>query len=202
MLSLTPEPWLTLQEAKDHLNIPAGNTGEDAELTLFLRRTEGALTDRVGHVKQHTETVTSYRPGGRATVRLEADLPVGLIVAVSVGGTPVPAADLDTGAAGWYVGDAVDDKVGILRHTSRFPSGFVKVEHQPGRDPIPANLMLASLELLRHLWKTQRGNLGNRPGLRGEALDPTQTTEKAPIGFSFPNRVEELIAPYLIPAAG
>lgn len=202
----TPDSWLALPEAKEHLNIPESVTTNDDELTVFLRRTERAMFNRVGHVKLRAIPISEYRSGGRSSVKVHT-CPIGVVTEISVQGTVVPAADLDGPGAGWYLEDDVDEKVGIIRHTDRFPRGFVKVTYQPGRDPIPEDLELASVELLRHLWKTQRGAVTSRPGLRGEQqVDPPQAGprggERTSSGFTFPNRVMELIGPYIVPGVG
>lgn len=204
MASPAPDSWLELDAAKDHLNIPSADTNADDELTVFLRRAEQAIVGKVGHVKLRTVAVDVYRDGGRPTLVVPY-VPIGQVVSVTVTGAAVPAANFDTDAHGWYLEDDVDEKCGILRHTSRFPRGKVKVTYKPGRDPIPEDIVGASYELLRHLWKTQRGELTNRPGLRGESLDDQagpRGGDRTPMGFTFPNRVEQLLHRYVVPAAG
>ncbi len=195
----TPEPWLELGVAKSHLNLGSSST-DDEELGKFLRRTERALVRRVGHVAL-SDPITKqfHRRGGRYTTLRVDDLPIAVVTEVHAGGGIVPAADL--GATGWYFEDDTDRRVGILRHTSSFGSGAASVTYRAGHVEIPEDLELASLELLRHLWKTQRGGLSTRPGLRGERTDAGDE-EQTPKGFSWPKRVLELIEPFVLPAAG
>lgn len=199
----SPDSWLELEAAKEHLNITSATT--DDELTLFLRRTERAIVGKVGHVKLRAAAIDVFLEGGRPTIVVPT-VPIGQVVSITVTGAAVPAADFNTDAHGWFIEDDVDEKVGIIRHTSRFPRGRVKVTYKPGRNPIPEDIELASLELLRHLWKTQRGTLANRPGLRGEPLDEATTGPRGgdatPRGFTFPNRVEQLLRPYGVLAVG
>jgi hypothetical protein len=191
-----PETWTEVAAAKAHLNLT--DTTDDVELLQFVLRAERAIVNRVGHVKLLDDPITEYRRGGTDLIRVNA-VPIGVVTAVTVNGATVAEADRDTGAAGWYVDDEDEGgiRAGVIRHTSTFPTGWVKVQVRPGRNPIPEDLEIATLELLRHLWKTQRGNSG-RPGVRGESPDGDGT----PSGFMLPARVRELIQPYRLPAAG
>lgn len=191
-----PDTWTEVAAAKAHLNLT--DTTDDIELLTFVLRAERAIVNRVGHVKLLEDPVAEYRRGGTDHVRVNA-VPVGVVTAITVHGSPVAAADRDTGAPGWYLDteDEGDMRAGIIRHTDRFPDGWVKVLVRPGRDPIPEDIEVATLELLRHLWKTQRGATG-RPGIRGESPDG----DAQPAGFMLPRRVLELIQPYRLPVAG
>lgn len=205
-----PAPaWLSLDAAKVHLGIPLGNDRDDAELEAFIERVVDALQPRIGVVEQPTEPIVRYAHGGADRIRIEGSdaLPIGQVVSVTVNGATVSAADRDTGAPGWYLGDGDGVRLaGVINHTGRFPAGFVKVTLRPGRDPVPHDITLGGLELLRHLWKTQRGVGNSRPGLFGEQLDPPDAGprggDRPLIGFTFPKRVMELIGPYRLPEAG
>ena len=83
------------------------------------------------------------------------------------------------------------------------PRAIAKVAEELGLTPddyIPygrgkAKLELAVLELLRHLWETQRG-AANRPGgALGEGLAPTLPGA----AYAFPIRVSELITSHVRP---
>lgn len=189
---------MDLAEAKEHLNLGSSSTNDD-ELGLFLRRTERALVRRVGHVAL-SEPITKHfhRREHRTTLRVDV-LPVAVVLEVQAGGGVVPAADLLAGGTGWYFEDETDQRVGILRHTSGFGTGPASVQYQAGYEEVPEDLGLASLELLRHLWKTQRGSLVTRPGMRGEKADGIQEEDATPKGFTWPKRVLELIEPFELP---
>jgi hypothetical protein len=86
---------------------------------------------------------------------------------------------------------------GVLTRTSGYSRsawvdgfGNVSVTYTAGRTYIPADLRQAVLELVRHLWTTQRGQQGRSRS--GDDYTPGQ-------GFSLPNRVIELLAPYELP---
>lgn len=199
-----PESWTDITAVKAHLNITGATN--DAELVEFIRRAEVALVQRIGHVKVPDVAIVEYADGGGTAVHLD-EVPIASVEAITVYGVTVPAADLDTGARGWYLASGeAGRRAGLIQHTDRFPTGFVKVLFKPGRVPIPEDLELATLELIRHLWKTQRGNLGGRPGLMGEAVDQPDMGPRGGAvgqsGFSFPRRVTEMIAPYTLPVIG
>ena len=59
-------------------------------------------------------------------------------------------------------------------------------------DLTPAPVRLAIMELLRHFWDSQRGPAG---GPLDE--DTGETFSLGLLGFSIPNRVKELLAPYV-----
>jgi hypothetical protein len=72
---------------------------------------------------------------------------------------------------------------------------------QVGADPeadgyvaLPADLVLAAKEMVRHLWLTQRGSGVQRPGSR-----PSDTLSNTLPGaaYTLPFRVEQLLAPYI-----
>lgn len=57
-------------------------------------------------------------------------------------------------------------------------------------DVTPKPVQLGTLELVRHFWDTQRGAFGN-------PLDNEGEFSMGLLGFSVPNRVKELLAPFL-----
>lgn len=190
-----PASWVDLAAVKVHLNIPVENVRDDGELGDFIRRAEAVIFTRVGHVQRLAEPVVEYREGGRSRVWLD-DVPVTDVVEISVAGVVVDAAVRDAAApVGWYLEDEHEQRAGIVRHTHRFPDGFVKVTHRPGRDPVLADLELAALEMVRYLWGTQRGGGSTHPGLRNRSSADDGEGDTDPL----PPRVLELVRPYLLP---
>jgi hypothetical protein len=81
---------------------------------------------------------------------------------------------------------------GVVRYTLGgycFPSAWYTVVYNAGRASVPADLLLAVKELVRHLWGSQQGS-GSRPGSTPESASP---------GFLMPYRVLELIGPHMQP---
>jgi hypothetical protein len=107
-----------------------------------------------------------------------------------------------TGGAGYQVSDVdVDTDTGVVRLLSggSFTGGPWRVIWKAGRAILPGNIRLASLIIIGHLWRTQRGSQ-----LATRARDPDDYTEPIPgLGFSVPNRALELLARYrLAPEVG
>jgi len=184
--------WIALDEAKNHLNIPLSSTADDDEVADFLARTEDAARSKLGWVAVPVNPLVEYHDGGRCSIRLE-ERPIFEIVSVTVAGVTEPEADLDQAAAfGWRL-TKIGKRAGLLEHTAAFPSGWVKVTYKPGRDPIHEDIYGGALELLRHLWETQRGNSSapGRPGVLGDesAAEPLR---RMGTSYSLPKRVLEL----------
>lgn len=198
-MPLGPDDWISPGQAEKHLNKSALQGEELEELVDFIQRAERAVIDRIGYVKQPAEDLVEYHPGGGRFLRLE-HRPVFEITEISVAGTVVEAADLDdVTPSGWYI---TSNRAALVTHTDgEFPSGFTRVTYKPGWDAIPESITQATLELLRHLWKTQRGRVeGGRPGTRGQ--DPIDPAQPLGTGFTLPNRVEQLLHPFMqVPVA-
>lgn len=171
-----------LVEAKEHLNIPDTDHDADGELLGFILAATRALEQRVGPLTRRT--VTDTYNGGSPAVVLTA--PVVGVTSVSESGTAVDSS-----------GYSVSPASGVLTRVSGYSrstwtSGFdnIAVTYTVGRTAVPADLRQAVLELVRHLWDTQRGTMrGRRNG------DDFVTGQ----GYTLPNRVLELIAPYELP---
>lgn len=180
--------WLDLAEVKRHLN--KTSTTDDAEIQQKMAAAEAMIKELVGWVEPPAAPLAEYYRGGRSGLVLN-ESPVVSVALITVHGVAVPQANLDTGADGWY-SEGLDLGAGIVRHTSWFPRGSVKVTYTPGRDPIPANFVLAGHELVKHLWQTtQHGSpVQNRP----LALGNNENAGFLPhMGFALPNRVRELL---------
>jgi hypothetical protein len=76
---------------------------------------------------------------------------------------------------------------------TNFTTGLdgVSVTYQAGRTSVPADLRQAVLEQVRHMWETQRGQQRGRRD--GETFVAGQ-------GYTFSNRVLQLIGPYELPS--
>lgn len=187
-------PWLKLEAVKEHLNLPAGPTEPDAELGIFTAAAKLAIVHRIGHVEPPAEPLAEWHDGGNRGLLLE-ERPIHSVTTITAAGTTVAAADRAAGVDGWYV-DQAGRGAGIVYHTSRFPSGWVEVTYKPGRDAVPSDVELAGLELVRHLWKTQRGNAPRRPDLASNP-EGRQSVVQYYAGFALPNRVLELLQPLM-----
>ncbi|MGW1623041.1 hypothetical protein [Streptomyces sp. NPDC002172] len=190
-----------LDSVKAHLNMPVGDTSQDAELQGFIDAAGDVARDVVGPILP--EVHTEWHNGGSPTITLDW-LPVASVTSVTEYvaastymlteqplGTSVGAyeytVDLDRGQiTRRAVGDAV-----------RFPAGTknVKVVYTSGDGVVAPTVRLGALELIRHLWQlTQQGG---RPRFGGAALDGESMG--VPTGFALPQRVLELWQPFKRP---
>jgi len=164
---------LTLADAKTYLNISAATY--DTELQTFIDAAEAAIAQRVGPLTP--ASVTKRVPGYAWNLHLPVYPAVSLTSVTPVGGSALTLSDLhlepDIGAVSYNGG-------------SFFSSPAYDVVYSAGRSPVPADLLMAVKELLRHLWASQRGG-GPRPG---------PTTDVQGSAYLMPYRVLELIAPY------
>jgi len=178
--SLTPLP-VSLTDVKAHLNIT--NSEYDQELIAFMDAATAAIEQRVGPMTRRT--VTETHNGGVSGILLRQPPALEVTSATENGATVASTGySLSTG------GGVVTRVNGFSRST--WTDGFnnVTVVYVAGRTWIPADLRQAVLELTRHLWDTQRGTMKGRRN--GEDY-------VAGTGYTFPNRVTELIAPYELP---
>src|SRR5574337_2185527 len=153
---------ITLADAKDHLNI--ATSADDAELGSFITRAEAAVTRRVGPLV--TESVSQRVDGGPVLV-LRYRTASALTSITPVGGTALPLTGLHLEA-------------GIVEFDSGacFPARRYDVVYAAGWGAsaagVPDDLKLAILELLRHMWASQRGKrpmtVGALPDTDGEVL--------------------------------
>jgi uncharacterized phiE125 gp8 family phage protein len=171
-----------VSEAREHLGSPSTAAVSDARLETFIARAESAIARRTGPLVAEAKTAR-VRTGSEGLAL--PDFPVLSLTSVTlVGGSAVPVADLFVSPGG-----VVQWSLGVMG--TYFPRGVYDVAWQAGwgatPDDVPADLKLAVLELVRHFWETQRG----------ESRTRGQAEERGP-GFTFPNRVEELLEPFVM----
>lgn len=171
---------LTLSEVKTHLNLTT--TTQDGELTAFIARSEAAVAARCGPIEP---TVTSQRVrGGRPLLSVDVTPIVSLTSVTPVGGSALDVSLM-----------VVDESAGVIEHESggSFGSRWYDVVYVAGRTDVPEDLRLGVLELVRHLWDTQRAPSGGRIGTGQDSA--ANTIPGAHLIFPF--RVEQLIAPHV-----
>lgn len=172
---------VTLAEAKTHLNIATGVATHDTELTAFIARAEAAVASKCGPLAS-TATTSRVRGGGSVLA-----LPVAPVVSLT-SITPL-------GEAALTVADYLVTPLGVVEPVAggSFPARWYDVVYVAGRATLPDDLKLGVLELIRHMWETQRGG-SVRPGSRpSEGMANTMPGA----AYLFPFRVEQLLAPYV-----
>lgn len=175
----SPGYIVSLADAKRHLNIPLGDSTSDEELRGFIEAATPVVEDVVGPVvaRAYTEVHAS---GSLLVLGYSPVITLTSLVPVLTNGTTYEVADMD-----------VDSEVGVVRRLDggRF-CGPIRVVYRAGRVIVPANISQGAKEVIRHMWDTQRGHSGARPGFGEEEFVTTGS------GFTVPRRVMELLAPH------
>jgi hypothetical protein len=160
---------------KQFLNITDGSN--DAELQATVDRAEAILARRVGSLTP--VTIVDERHVGPGPLLLKRH-PVISVSSVTSGSVAVTDWDLD----------------GDVLHGSFYAGYPARVTYVAGRPVIPADLEQAVLELVGHLWQSQRVPGANR--VQAFARQSEQDVQVG-AGFLLPYRVQTLIEPYQLP---
>lgn len=173
---------LPLDEVKEHLGIAATFVDHDVELQRFIDAAESAMARRCGDLGATPSTARV--DGGTGSLVLPTAPIVSLTSVVPVGGVAEDPSGLYLNSAAGTVerGDG-----------TAFMARAYDVAFTSGRATTPPDLLLATKELIRHLWLTQRGASPGNAGALPDLGDPVVGTS-----YSWPWRVEQLIAPYLL----
>ena len=161
---------LTLGDVKPYLKLQT--TDSDADVDSFMTAAEAALAKRCGPLEATTVTARVKPLNGVLWLPTTPVISITSVTGRSGGTVTVAAGDVSTG--------------GYIEGPYTFGEDYYTVVYSAGRATCPADLKMAARELVRHLWRTQRG-AGVRQG--GEDLPGS--------AYSFPIRVEQLIAPHL-----
>jgi len=173
---------LTIAQAQAHLNLTTAE--HDVELQAMIDSSEAVLAKHCGPL---TSTVITTRvKGARSTLVLPTTPALSLTSVTPVGG----------GAALTLTDLYLDARAGVVTYNnpnSVFSSQFYDVVYAAGRTTVPADLLMADKELVRHMWQTQRGPT-RRPG-----SSPSESMANTLPGaaHALPFRVSELISPHI-----
>lgn len=192
-------PIVTLAQAKNKLTIT--NETSDALLTDYIAAASQMIVNRVGAVAG-SPVLDEWHDGGSTDILLHNEGPVQSITSVteSMGSVVYTLTQivLDSGSVTTPFGYTVDLNLGLLVRRAAgvaipFAGGEanIHVTFVAGWATTPPDITQATLLLLQHMWETQRGSAG-RPG-----GSPMETATGA--GYTFPNRVMEILAPYIVP---
>jgi len=175
---------VTLADAKAQLNIQASDTSEDAELQGFVDAATAVVETQLGQVVEPRTVVDQFDFDSCTTAFLLRAVPVISLTSI---------VSLD-GSQSWTVTSPVmhvDGPSGSVTVLSGPPLvGMAVVTHQAGLTAIGANVRLAELIIIQHLWETQRGAMGVQLG--GDS-----DNWMAGRGFAVPRRAIELLGPQL-----
>ena len=175
---------VTLADAKAQLNILASDTSADVELQSFVDAATAAVETQLGQVVDQRTVVEQLDFASSLTAFLLRSVPViSLTSLVSLDGsqtwTVTPPVMYVDGASGC---------VTVL--SGPLVKGSVLATYQAGYTSVPANIRLAALIIVQHLWETQRGAMGVQLG--GDSDNYV-----AGRGFAIPRRASELRGPQL-----
>jgi hypothetical protein len=151
VLDALPPMIVSLADAKRHLNIPATETGYDAELREFIEAVTTPIEAKVGALIRRTRTTTIY-PCYDQTVAL----PYFPVLSITSG------AIIRDGSA-VTVTSLVVETGGVLRDKGFSPLPFEPwtLTYVVGRPVIPAEIRNATLNIIKDLWTSQRGSAGS-----------------------------------------
>ncbi|NUR28502.1 MAG: hypothetical protein HOV76_32370 [Hamadaea sp.] len=169
-----------LDDVKTFLN--RTDNSDDDELLAMIDRAEAILAVRVGPLEP--TIVVDEVHWGHGPILLRKWPVLSVTSATSNG---VPVADLQ-----------LDVQTGVLYGTfaCAYRYATTTVTYTAGREWLTADLQAAILELVRHLWLTQRVP-GTRRGF--SAGEPDERTVQGISNYLLPYRVQTLIEPYLQP---
>jgi hypothetical protein len=183
-----------LAEVKAHLNIPSTSTTDDEELRRFIDAGSDLAEGYVGQVLGRRTFTDELYDGGTEFIRIRNPKAIS-ITSVYENGSLVSstAYNLDyTGQRLYRIGS------GTLYATNSYgywTGGFnnIKITYVAGYVNPPMAAKQGVLEIIRHLWTTQRGamNVMGRQ-LSGDELYSTPT-------YSLPRRAMELLDPTSFP---
>lgn len=167
---------VALADAKAQLNATGTGDVNDVELQRFVDAVTKPIEDAAGRVldpRVFTDVLQLSNASG-------VMLPRAPVTAV----TAVVSTD---GATTWDPANLfVDTDSGMVTVTSGPAlNGQLAVTYTAGVSPVAANVQLAALITIQHLWETKRGVMGVAMGGEGETF--------VPMGFAVPRRATELL---------
>lgn len=195
-----PGPMIvSLEEVKKHLNKSLTKHEDDDELRGFIDAAQVVIEDITGPVVpiEYTELYSGLGFAGGKYLILR-NRPVASIVSITedVGGTPISLVEeAGLGTTNDFL--LMKGEGFVLRRyngrTGIWAKGDdnIRVVYRAGRYPLPANVKLAARELTGHLWRNTQLARGSIRAAAG-ADDILAATQ----GYSLPNRVVELLAPF------
>jgi len=185
---------VSFDEVKDHLNIPSTSTTNDTELYRFIDAATEMAQNYTGTILGRVTFTNEIYDGNQQTLRLLHPRAI-TILSVVENGLTLSSTDyaLD------YTGQRLDRVTsGSLNEPNFFGiwapgARNITVSYVAGYVNPHPQAKQGVLELIRHLWQTQRGamNVISR-NQNGDDFYPAST-------FSMPRRVMELLDPISLP---
>lgn len=192
---LTTLPVVSYDMALSHLNIPVASANEE-ELRRFIDAAQDLAENYVGAVLGRRTIVETY-DGQTDVLRLRSPRAISITTVVE-SGTTLDSSQYkldDTGQRLYRLTTSTISASSSFGAYGYWASGVnaVTVTYVAGFTVTPPAVQQGVLEILRHLWSTQRGavNVMNRTG-SGDDFYSTPT-------YSLPRRAMELLDPASLP---
>lgn len=174
-----PDLIVSLKDAREQINFVRDPSPDDEELRSLIEGVAGPIEDYVGAVARRTEI--EVFDGGQSTVLL-SHIPLISVTEVRDSGTV-----LDPSAYTVNTASGVLTRVsGTGRYCFRPGIQSLQVIYVAGRVIIPANVRMAALITIQHIWDTQRPAGAGAFTQGTDDFDPRYT-------YSIPRRALELL---------
>lgn len=178
---MADNPVLSVEDACTYLNITDQDDRVAASMPGIIAAAVAALEQRVGPLiaRSVTETI-----GGCRGALLVTTPPLSSLTSLTgCSGTSIDVSTLSI--TNWGAICYLDgfSRFGEMAYTATYQAGW-----SSDAGSIPADLLIAVKELVRHLWMPFRGAPGRTPAATAPESNLTS--------FELPNRVLQLTAPY------
>lgn len=187
---------VSLDEVKAHLNIPATSTDLDEEIRRFMDAANDLAEEYTGRVLGR-RTITEIYDGSRDVLFLRTPCALS-VTSVVENGVTLTANDYALDYSGMRLNRLGSGSLDAIQGYGWWARGArnITVTYVAGYTNPPAIAKQGVLEIVRHLWQTQRGAVSVLArNQAGDDFLPSST-------YSVPRRVMELLDPLRIHAVG
>jgi hypothetical protein len=185
---------IALDEVKAHLNIPSTNTDLDEELRRFIDAATDLCENYVGCVLGRQTFTNEYYDGNTDIIRLRNPRALS-ITSVYENGTLISSDNYSLDPTGQRISRITTGSISGPNYFGIWAPGAnsIKVSYVSGFINPPPAAKQGVLEVVRHLWQTQRG--------AANVLTRNQTGDDFYSGstYSLPRRAMELLDPLSLP---
>lgn len=185
---------VSLDEVKQHLNIPATNTGLDEELRRFVDAATDLCENYVGCVLGRQTFTDELYDGNTDIIRLRNPCAM-QITSVYESGILLGPENYTLDPSGQRISRITTGSIAGPNYFGIWTPGAnnIKISYVSGFINPPASAKQGVLEVIRHLWQSQRGafNVTTR-NQTGDDFYPAST-------YSLPRRAMELLDPVSLP---
>ena len=184
-----------LQEVKEYLNIPAATTTSDEEIRRYMDAANDLAEQYTGVVLgQRTYTNELYDGQNADAIRFRSPKVIN-VISVTENGVSVPSTGYLLDPTGQRLFRIGSNTIYASNNYGYWSPGVanISITYRAGFVSPPMAAKQGVLEIIRHLWQSQRGamNVMSR-GTNGDDLYTTAT-------YSLPRRAMELLDPVSLP---